>query len=187
MNSEPEGLEIKLTKFLFKTVSKPVYKNFADKIKLEGREQVLDFGAGMGTVAYFIAKRLNKGRLTCNNISGKWMIELKKNLRGFSNVEPLFGEIYSIGLEPATFDVVYSHFSLNRVSENDLDRVISHLVLLMKPDAKMYIREPMDNPEALENLLSQLKDSGLELESSQEVLVPFMGRAFDAVFTKKLI
>ena len=185
MSSEPEDLRIQLTKFLFKTVSKPAYRDFADRIKLQGREQVLDFGAGMGAVAYYVARKLPKGRLVCNDISGKWMQELKKTLRGYMNVEPLLGEVYSIGLEVKSFDVIYSHFALHEVAPNELEKVISHLAFLMKHQARFYIREPLENKQAIANLLELIEEAGLELESSQEISVPYLGKALDAVFVKR--
>ena len=56
MKYEPTYLEMFLTKLAFVFCGKSVYRSFADSLPLEGGERVLDFGCGMGTVAYHVAK-----------------------------------------------------------------------------------------------------------------------------------
>ena len=56
MKHEPTRLEIFLTRLTFFLCGKSVYQAFADRLPLDGGEHVLDFGCGMGTVAYYVAK-----------------------------------------------------------------------------------------------------------------------------------
>ena len=79
MKYEPTRLEIFLTRLAFLLCGKSVYQAFADRLPLDGGEQVLDFGCGMGTVAYYIAKKLPNGHLTCLDISERWLIPAKKH------------------------------------------------------------------------------------------------------------
>ena len=69
MKYEPSRLEILLTRLAFYFYGKSVYRSFADRLPLKGGERVLDFGCGMGTVAYYVAKRLPLGHLICLDIS----------------------------------------------------------------------------------------------------------------------
>lgn len=61
MKYGPTHLEIFLTRLAFFFCGRSVYKAFANCLPLNGGEQVLDFGSGMGTVAYYAAKRLPRG------------------------------------------------------------------------------------------------------------------------------
>jgi len=47
---------------------------------------VLDFGCGMGTAAYYVAKRLPKGYLTCTDIPQRWLKVCRKSLLSFENI-----------------------------------------------------------------------------------------------------
>src|SRR5690606_36661208 len=86
MKNEPALLEIFLTKLAFIFYGKSVYQAFADRLPLNGRERVLDFGCGMGTVAYYVAKKLPHGHLTCLDISERWLNACRKTLRSYDNI-----------------------------------------------------------------------------------------------------
>ena len=83
MKYEPTYPEIFLTRIALLLYGKPVYKAFADRLPLDGGEQVLDFGCGMGTVALYVAKKLPHGQLFCVDISERWLKACRKTLRGF--------------------------------------------------------------------------------------------------------
>ena len=78
MKYEPARFEIFVTKLAFILYAKSVYRAFADCLPIVGNELVLDFGCGMGTVAYYTAKRLKDGHLTCLEISGRWLNTCRK-------------------------------------------------------------------------------------------------------------
>ena len=80
MKHEPARLELFLTRLAFLLCGKSVYQAFADCLPLNGNERVLDFGCGMGTVAYYAAKKLAHGHLTCLDISERWLNACRKTL-----------------------------------------------------------------------------------------------------------
>ncbi|NLG88679.1 MAG: class I SAM-dependent methyltransferase [Clostridiaceae bacterium] len=124
MKYEPTRLEIILTRLTFLLCGKSVYQAFADRLPLDGGEQVLDFGCGMGTVAYYVAQKLPHGHLTCLDISERWLYACRKTLRGYRNISFLSGE--SPLLTNESFDVAYCHFVLHDISESELARVSLH-------------------------------------------------------------
>jgi ubiquinone/menaquinone biosynthesis C-methylase UbiE len=78
MKHEPSPLEILLTRLAFFLCGKSVYKAFADRLPLDGGARALDFGCGMGSVAYYAAQKLPDGQLTCLDISGRWLKACRK-------------------------------------------------------------------------------------------------------------
>lgn len=105
MQHEPARLEMLLIKLAFLCYGKPVYKAFADRLPLYGGERVLDFGCGMGTVAYYAAKRLPHGHLTCLDISERWLNACRRTLRGYRNISFLHAEVPALFQD--NFDVVW--------------------------------------------------------------------------------
>ena len=115
---EPTRLEMFLTRLAFFLCGKSVYRTFAERLPLEGGERVLDFGSGMGTVAFYSARRLPKGHLTCLDISKRCLNACRRTLRSYGNVTCLHSD--ASALVEDSFDVVYSHFVLYDIPKNEL-------------------------------------------------------------------
>ncbi|HHW00220.1 MAG TPA: class I SAM-dependent methyltransferase [Clostridiaceae bacterium] len=182
MGYEPAGLEIFLTRLAFLLYGKSVYQAFAERLPLEGGEQVLDFGCGMGTVAYYVAKKLNHGHLTCLDISGRWLNACRKTLRSYGNVIFLQGE--SSLLTNESFDVAYCHFVLHDISESELERVIPALVKSLKLGGVLVFREPLDDTKKIGVIKRLMKENGLLLKDSRITDIPIMGNALESIYIK---
>ncbi|MGI6734422.1 MAG: class I SAM-dependent methyltransferase [Anaerovoracaceae bacterium] len=182
MQYEPTWLEVLLTKIAFLFYGKSVYKTFADRLPLLGHERVLDFGCGMGTVAYYTSKRLNHGDLTCLDISRRWLKACRKTLRGCGNVSYLRAEAQELAED--SFDVIYCHFVLHDISERDLEIVVAALVKALKAGGSFIFREPLNEAEKL-NAIKELMDHGtLFLKDSRITDVPLMGNALESIYIK---
>ncbi len=182
MNHEPARLEMLLTRLAFLLYGRPVYKAFADRLPLQGGEQVLDFGCGMGTVAHYAAKRLPCGRLTCLDISQRWLKACRKTLRGCENADFLHSE--ATALEEESFDVVYCHFVLHDISESGLKEVIPALETSLKPGGMLIFREPLAEAEKLSIIKCLMAQNKLSLKDSRITDVPLMGNALESVYIK---
>jgi len=183
MKNEPTRLEIFLTRLAFLLFGKPVYRAFADRLPLDGGEQVLDFGCGMGTVAYYVAKKLSHGHLTCLDISERWLDACRKTLRGYKNISFLLCE--SLLLTNESFDVAYCHFVLHDISERELERVIPALARSLKPGGVLVFREPFNETKKISLIKHLVEQNRLIPKDSRITDIPMMGNALECVYIKQ--
>ena len=182
MKYEPTRLEIFLTRLAFLLCGKSVYQAFADRLPLDGRERVLDFGCGMGTVAYYVAKRLPQGHLTCLDISERWLNACRKTLRSYGNITFLQCEAPQLANE--SFDAAYCHFVLHDIPENELERVIPALARSLKPGGVLVFREPLNEVEKLSVIKRLVEQNRLFHKDSRITDIPIMGNALESVYIK---
>lgn len=183
MIHEPARLEIFLTKLAFFFYGKSVYKAFADRLPITGHERVLDFGCGMGTVAYYTARRLACGHLTCLDVSRCWLTACRKRLRGYENVTFLHAE--ATALTENSFDVVYCHFVLHENADSELEAVVTALAKSLKSGGTLIFREPLSKVEKLTLIKRALGQSQLTPKGSRITDVPLMGNALESIYIKQ--
>jgi ubiquinone/menaquinone biosynthesis C-methylase UbiE len=182
MKHEPTRLVIFLTRLAFLLCGRSVYQAFADRLPLDGGERVLDFGCGMGTVAYYVAKKLPHGLLTCLDISERWLNACRKTLRSYGNITFLQE---SMLLANESFDVVYCHFVLHDIPESELERVITALARSIKPGGVLVFREPLNETKKLSVIKRLVEQNMLCHKDSRITDVPIMGNAFESVYIKQ--
>ncbi|HOB64903.1 MAG: class I SAM-dependent methyltransferase [Clostridiales bacterium] len=182
MRKEPPRLEILITKNAFIFFGKAIYKEFADRLPLSGSEQVLDFGSGMGTVAYYVAKRLPQGNLTCQDISERWLSACRKTLKRYKNVT--ITDADAADLPAGNFDVVYCHFVLHEIADSELASTIPALARALKQGGYLVFKEPLAEADKLRLIKKLVCDSGLTFRSGRVTDLPFMGNALECVYTK---
>lgn len=187
MKDEPARLEMFLTRLAFIFCGKSVYKAFADRLPLHGGERMLDFGCGMGTVAYYVAKKLTDGHLTCLDVSRRRLKACRRTLRRFENVA-----FYQSGreippLEESSFDVVYCHFVLHDIAPSSLDGVIAALVKSLQSGGLLVFREPLNESQTLSVVKHLAGQNELILKDSRITDVPLMGNALESIYTKTTV
>lgn len=182
MNHEPTFLEIFLTKLAFFLCGRSVYQSFAGRLPLNGEERVLDFGCGMGTVAYYVAKKLPRGQLICLDISKRWMSVCRKTLRGYGNVAFVLCD--SLHLPEESFDVAYCHFVLHDISQSKLEIVIPELTKSIKPGGILAFREPLGDTDKISVIKRLMEQNGLLHKESRIVDIPIMGNTLESVYVK---
>jgi ubiquinone/menaquinone biosynthesis C-methylase UbiE len=183
MKYEPTCLEIFLTRLAFLFFGESVYKSFAERLPLEGGEKVLDFGCGMGTVAYYVAKKLPHGHLTCLDISGRWLNACRKTLHCFRNI--IFMQCKFPELENESFDAAYCHFVLHDIPERELERIIPALIKSIKPHGLFIFREPLNDTKKISVIKRLTGQNNLILKDSRITDVPVMGNAIESVYVKQ--
>lgn len=181
MKYEPTYLEMFLTKLVFVFCGKSVYRSFADSLPLEGGERVLDFGCGMGTVAYHVAKKLTNGQLTCLDVSERWLQACHKTLRRFDNI--IFLKWESPVLADESYDVVFCHFVLHDIPDCELGKVIPVLAGSLKPGGVLVFREPLRNMQKT-NIIKRLIENALSLKNSRITDIPVVGNTLESVYVK---
>ncbi|PKM73500.1 MAG: hypothetical protein CVU91_04215 [Firmicutes bacterium HGW-Firmicutes-16] len=181
---EPSVFKPLLTKLAFLLYGKSVYKDFADRLPLMGNEYVLDFGCGMGTVAYYAAKRLPHGQLVCADISQRWLSACRKTLRRKGNVVFLHSNPGFPALGKKSFDVAYFHYVLHDIPEKELARVISALADCLKSGGILAFREPLKEAQKLSIIKRLAEQNGLSRKDSRITDVPHMGNALESIYIK---
>ncbi|HHV72641.1 MAG TPA: class I SAM-dependent methyltransferase [Clostridia bacterium] len=183
MKHEPTCLEVFLTRLAFRLYGKSVYKTFADCLPLDGGERVLDFGCGMGTVAYYVAKKLSRGHLICLDISERWLNACRKTLHSYGNITFLQREYPMLTSE--SLDVVYCHFVLHDISQGELERIIPALARSLKAGGVLVFREPLNNTDKISIIKSLMKQNRLCHKDSRITDIPIMGNALESVYIKE--
>jgi len=183
MICEPTCFEIFLTKLAFVFYGKSVYQSFADSLPLDGGEQVLDFGCGMGTVAYHVAKKLPHGKLTCLDISERWLKACRRTLRRFGNV--IFLKWDSPVLANEIYDVVFCHFVLHDIPDRELEKVIPVLAGSIKPGGVLAFREPLNDTKKINVIKRLMEQNALSLRNSRIADIPAAGNTLESVYVKE--
>lgn len=181
---EPSSLEIALTQvagvlgFFF-------YRSYVYRLPLQGNEAVLDFGAGSGACARYLAARLKRkgGRVTCVDISNRWYEVIQKNLSHYRNVNYRVGDIEHIPLPNRTYDAIFIHFVLHDIPVNERPRIIQGLALKLKPGGQWFIREPVAHDEIAPAEINHLLTSAGFVETSGVIASRWpVGKVYEGIF-----
>ena len=140
----PGRFEIAMFVAFARTIGRRGYRRFVDSMALRGNEKVMDFGSGPGVMAEMIAQRLNGqgGRLTCVDISEKWIAVAKRRLTGYKNVDFVLGDIRTIAIPESSFDIIGMHLVLHDVEPQMRPGVVSALANALKQDGRIIVAEP---------------------------------------------
>lgn len=178
-------LEVIITWMAMRIAGTSVYKNFADNLGLEGREKVMDFGCGLGTVAKYAAALIPDGNLVCVDISEKRLATCRKNVKKYVNVECLAADLDSLRLQEGTFDVIYCHFVLHEVNESELTETLERIFRWLRLHGKLIYREPVKDSVRMRHLDAVLQDIGFVRESARIIDIPLMGTSIEAKYEKR--
>lgn len=179
------ALELIITWIAMRVAGNSVYKSFADNLGLEGREKVMDFGCGLGTVARYAAAMIPDGRLVCVDISAKRLAACRKYLKKYKNAECLTAIQEHLRFEDETFDVIYCHFVLHEIEESELQETLERMFRRLRPDGKLIYREPLDDSIRMRHLDGVLQNIGFVRESARIIDIPLMGTAIEAKYKKR--
>ncbi len=179
---EPSDLEIRIT-LLAGALAAPVYRTYVERLGLRGDERVLDFGTGSGNPARYLARILQRGggQLTCVDVSERWMAVARRRLRNFANVVFKLGEIASLGLPDAGYDVVFIHFVLHDIPAGERPAIAAALARTLRPGGRLFVREPL-RFIALEELAGLMRGAGLTQVSAASANVFTQGLVYEGVF-----
>jgi SAM-dependent methyltransferase len=184
--NEPSTSEILTTRLLGNTLARPFYRRWADKLELSGNETALDFGSGSGVCTKHLARRLALGgRLTCVEISQRWIEVARRTLKDFPNVEYRVGKINSLCLPDSAYYVVFIHFVLHDIPEQERPGVVAELARVLKPGGKLFLREPVGRgaPD-VEDIRKLMKSAHLRETQHGGGYHWFTGEVYEGVWTK---
>lgn len=182
---EPSPSEVRLTLLLGNTLARPFYTSYINRLDLRGDERVLDFGSGSGVCSQHLVRRLLKsnGHLTCVDVSRIWQQVIQKTLRGYPNVDYVCGDIATLDIPDASYDVVLVHFVLHDIPAIERSDIVKHLARLLVDGGKVFVREPLRfiSQEEIHRLMQQ---NGLAEMNSRLTEIWTQGTVYEGVFHK---
>jgi len=166
----------------------PLYRRYVDEMSLRGDERVLDYGCGSGAAARHLAKRLQAGggHLTCMDVSERWQRTARRALRAYPDVEYRLGDVRTMHLPAASFDVVLVHWMLHDVPPWDRPGIVAELARLLRPGGRLFSREPTNARHGMP--AAQMREvfaaAGLAETLAGEGKAPILGDHYRAVWTR---
>jgi ubiquinone/menaquinone biosynthesis C-methylase UbiE len=185
---EPSRVEIYAARVFMNGLLGPLYGKYVDQMGLRGDECVLDYGSGSGAAARHLARRLDAGggRLTCVDISERWQQALRSALKAYPHVQLCCGDVRTLGLPGAGYDVVLIHWMLHDVPPWDRPEIVAELARLLRPGGRLFSREPTNARHGMP--AAQLRElftaAGLTETLATEGKAPVLGEHYRAVWTK---
>ena len=184
---EPGRVEVSAARVFTNGLLGPLYRRYVDQMGLRGDEHVLDYGSGSGAAARHLAARLSPdGHLTCVDISERWQHALRSVLKAYPDVRLCCGDIRTLGLPEAGYDVVLVHWMLHDVPPWDRPGIVAELARLLRPGGRLFSREPTNTKHGMP--AAQLRDlfaaAGLSETLASEGKAPILGEHYRAVWTK---
>jgi ubiquinone/menaquinone biosynthesis C-methylase UbiE len=160
-------------------------KGLVASLGLSGSESVLDFGSGAGSEAFYLARALDRGRLTCLDVSAAWLEEARRRLARFQNVTFLLSPASEAGLQEASFDLILAHYVLHDVDPASLPGSLKALARSLRPGGRLVAVEPVGRHHGLSAVeLAELMGSVGLVERSREVVRPPFESATQSVFER---
>jgi ubiquinone/menaquinone biosynthesis C-methylase UbiE len=160
------------------------YRSYANRLNLQGNEQIFEMGSGGGNLSRFLAERISNGRLVCLDNSKYWVDKSRKRSRGFGNIKFIKGNTLDFD-EENHFDAIMVHYVLHDIVERE--KAVKVLSKSLRSGGKVYIREPtrknhgMPSKEIEELMFS----TGLEkLFSREGYSFPIRGKVYEGIFKK---
>ncbi|MBN2379978.1 class I SAM-dependent methyltransferase [candidate division WOR-3 bacterium] len=186
---EPGRLLVLFESTIARVLTSHLYRNYVESLNLKGSERVLDFGPGAAGCSLHIARRLQEGsgRLTCVDISERWMNVLMRNLKGFNNVDFKLGQLHSLDIPEESFDMVVTHFVIHDIPDRQRQKVVRCLAEKLKPNGRFFIREPMNPGHGIpaEVVQALMGAAGLKELSLKKDKHPMAGLYMEGVYEKR--
>ncbi|MHA1188149.1 MAG: class I SAM-dependent methyltransferase, partial [Candidatus Heimdallarchaeota archaeon] len=119
-----------------------LYRKLLKNLNLTGQESILDFGSGVGSLAKIILRKIQPdGSYTCLDVSEVLMVEAKRKLKRFKNVNYIVSDIRESKLENNSYDLIVSSWVIHHVPEDVRLESMKYLHKILKSDGRVLIQE----------------------------------------------
>ncbi|MEA3329306.1 MAG: class I SAM-dependent methyltransferase [Nanoarchaeota archaeon] len=160
------------------------YRSYANRLNLQGNEQILEVGCGGGNLSRFLSEKLPSGDLVCLDNSAYWIKKSKETLSDFKNIEFVLGDVLNFKRKNY-FDLVVVHYVLHDLIEKE--KSVEVLSRSLKSSGKVYVREPIrKNHGMLSREIERLMFSARfeKLSSREGYSFPIRGKIYEGIFKK---
>lgn len=163
-----------------------IYRRWVRSLGLIGSEDVLEVGSGAGACARHLAAALPTGTLTCVDIDPGWLDIARDRLAFFGGRVGFEVADMTIWSQPDSYDAVIVHFVLHDVARDDRDAVLANVASSLRPNGRLYLREPLEHGMRFDELRERLARVRLIPAHSEEFgSVPLMGDTVSGVWRRR--
>lgn len=163
-----------------------VYRRWVRSLGLIGSEDVLEVGTGAGACARHLAAVLPSGTLTCVDIDPGWLGIARDRLARFGGRVDFEVADMTMWSRPAAYDAVVVHFMLHDVARDDRDAVLVNIASSLRPNGRLYLREPLGHGMRFDELRERLARARLIPVHAEEFgSVPLMGDTVSGVWRRR--
>jgi len=96
----------------------------------------------------------------------------------------MHGDIYSLPLKDESFDLIYCHFVLHDIPDNELERIIPVMAGLIRPSGSLAFREPLGDTGKIRVVQNLIEQNGFVKKDSRVTDVPLMNTTLESVYIK---
>lgn len=145
------------------------YKDYVEKMNLNGNENIFEFGCGIGTMSIHFARAISGGKLYCLDTSTAMINETKKNLKKYTNVTYINSDIKDAELQNNYFDVIVVHFVLHDIKKEERKDVVKIFFNILKNGGRLFIREPIKENHGIkeEEIMELMIGAGFKKEKME--------------------
>jgi ubiquinone/menaquinone biosynthesis C-methylase UbiE len=185
-NYEPSNWSVYMQQALRPISKKYLYNTYVNSLPLKPNSKVLEFGSGIGAMAELLARRLYEGKLTCVDISDRYLSKARKNLRDYPNTTFLHGRLTKLDIEDGEYDAINVHFVLHDVVKENRAQLVDEMYRLLRPGGKVYLREPLKESHGMPSAeINELfMNAGFYPVYEDEKKVRFRGDTFSACYSR---
>jgi ubiquinone/menaquinone biosynthesis C-methylase UbiE len=184
--SEPSNWSVYMQQALRPISKKYLYGSYVNGLPLRPNFKVLEFGSGIGAMAELLARRLYEGELTCVDISDRYILKARKNLRDYPNTTLYKGRLMNLELLTGELDAINIHFVLHDVTKGNREKLVSEMYDLLIPEGKIYLREPLNKNHGidLQEIKNLFLDAGFFPLYEEVKKIRIFGDTFTACYSK---
>lgn len=146
---EPKKSEIILTRLLGSTVLQKYYDDFIRELALDRHDVVLDYCAGAGQISSRAARKVTDGKLVYADVSSSWQSLASKKLSKCNVARKCLFHSFDKKLLLGQYDKIIMHFVMHDIDAKYRMAAINHMIMNLKKDGMIYIREPVDDVHGL--------------------------------------
>jgi ubiquinone/menaquinone biosynthesis C-methylase UbiE len=185
-NYEPSNWTVYVQQALRPISKRYLYNAYVNSLPLRPGNKVLEFGSGVGAMAELLARRLNDGELTCVDISDRYLMKARKNLRDYPNISFLRGKLTKLNIEDGEYDAINVHFVLHDILKENRAQLVEEMFRLLKPGGKVYLREPLKESHGMPSseINELFMNAGFYPVYEGEKKVRFRGEIFSACYSR---
>ncbi len=161
---------------------RPYHRDYINSLGLSPDDTILDFGAGYGNEAVFIANILSKGngKVTCCDIDTLVLDIARKRMENYHNADFMYGDITRLDIKENSFDGIVICNVLHCIDKTIIDKTLCKLKNILKKGGRIYIRESYHHGLSMDAIQKLMTKSGFKKISKESK----NGSAVDCIYTK---